>query len=104
MIQSHFEGGRDAEEELPVVNCQDDTLPGFGRLVELAGADRKQRVEICIALCQMRVEHAEHESGCRQDSLIRHKAVAGLQDVPVGTVGQDLLIPEHDMGPFVAEE
>ena len=67
-------------------------------------AHGEKRVEVRVALGEVRVEDTAGEGGRRHDGLVGHVAGVGLHDVPVRTIDQPLLRAQDDVVRPVREE
>ena len=93
VVQADFKSRRDTQQVITVINFNEYSLAGLRRLVELAGANGKQHVEIGITLGDMRIEDAESKGRSGHDIFIGSKSCFGLHDVGMGAVGQDFFFP-----------
>ena len=97
MVQTHFEGRRNAEQILSIFNCQYYTLPGFPGQVKLAGTDGEQHIEVRVTLCDVGIEDAKGKCGGRHDVFLRCKSCFCLDDMAMRAIDKDFLLFQDNM-------
>jgi hypothetical protein len=97
MAQAHRKRRGHAEQVLFVCELHEDAL-AFERGRRGVGAHRQQRVEVGVALCEVRVEDTCCERGGGHHTLVGQERELGLHDVPVWTADALFFRAQHDVG------